>query len=248
MGKKSGGRVRVKQLGPKGGVAAGNPLADLAISPEDLNLPIKPDSKICHFWPMSETFTMKYKKFLVIWPTDINSNKTVKLGRKISSSDSVPEPAVQEISEALQLLNVRHVIQPYKGNPRDTESRWYNPGRVLVDLENAKSRDIFLSDKTNISSSTIPDLVESESYDESDNNGDDMNKKVTLKALMRAIVKILPGVPSRIRNLDEKKKAKEIEMKKRKDEAKAAATASKQASGVGGVGGSKNKKKGKKRR
>lgn len=52
MGKKSGGRVRVKQVGPKS--APVNPLDALSIPPEEMiNLPPKPDSNIAHVWPLS---------------------------------------------------------------------------------------------------------------------------------------------------------------------------------------------------
>lgn len=51
MGKKGGGRVRVKQVGGKAPV---NPLDALAIPPEEMiNFPPKPDSNISHVWPMS---------------------------------------------------------------------------------------------------------------------------------------------------------------------------------------------------
>ena len=53
MGKKAGGRVRIKQVGPKGGANMLNPLADLAIPPDQMvNLPPKMDSKITHCWPL----------------------------------------------------------------------------------------------------------------------------------------------------------------------------------------------------
>ena len=55
MGKKSGGRVRVKQMGG-GAKMPPNPLADLAIpSDEMIHLPTKPDSNAGFLiWPMSE--------------------------------------------------------------------------------------------------------------------------------------------------------------------------------------------------
>ena len=56
MGKKGGGRVRVKQMAaPK---MPANPLADLAIPPEEMiHLPEKPASDSGYlFWPMSELF------------------------------------------------------------------------------------------------------------------------------------------------------------------------------------------------
>jgi hypothetical protein len=51
MGKKSGGRVRVKQVGPKAPV---NPLDALSIPPEEMiNFPVKPDTNVSQIWPMS---------------------------------------------------------------------------------------------------------------------------------------------------------------------------------------------------
>merc|ERR1719148_7947 len=101
MGKgKKGGGVRIRQLGPKGGSAALNPMADFAIPPEDMiHLPPKQDSKMTHVWPLRETFTMDYKRFAIIYPTYLDSTKTTGQGRRISQADAVPNPAVTEISE-----------------------------------------------------------------------------------------------------------------------------------------------------
>lgn len=53
MGKKSGGRVRVKQVG--GQKAPVNPLDALAVPPEEMiHFPPKPDTNISHVWPMSK--------------------------------------------------------------------------------------------------------------------------------------------------------------------------------------------------
>ena len=53
MGKKGGGRVRVKQVG--GQKTPVNPLDALAIPPEEMiHFPPKPDTNISHVWPMSE--------------------------------------------------------------------------------------------------------------------------------------------------------------------------------------------------
>lgn len=103
MGKKGGGRVRVKQVGPKAPV---NPLESLAIPPEEMiNFPVKPDTNISHVWPLSESFTMEYKHFSVIYPTYLDSDKTVKQGRRIAAKDAVPNPTVVDIGQALQVGN-----------------------------------------------------------------------------------------------------------------------------------------------
>ena len=60
MGKKGGGRVRIKQVGPKGANML-NPLADLAIPPDQMvNLPPKMDSKITHCWPLCKCIIYLY--------------------------------------------------------------------------------------------------------------------------------------------------------------------------------------------
>eukprot|EP00567_Pseudictyota_dubia_P002128 CAMPEP_0197468204 /NCGR_PEP_ID=MMETSP1175-20131217/65963_1 /TAXON_ID=1003142 /ORGANISM="Triceratium dubium, Strain CCMP147" /LENGTH=214 /DNA_ID=CAMNT_0043004299 /DNA_START=6 /DNA_END=646 /DNA_ORIENTATION=- len=214
MGKK-GGKVRVKQVGPKGGMPV-NPLADLAIPPEEMiNLPPKPDTNISHVWPMSETFTMDYKRFHAIYPTYMDSTKTTKQGRRIASSDAVPEPSVYDIGEALQLMNVRHVVQPYKGYPRDPESRWDNPGRVLVDLGAAAESGVLTAGSDGaFDVDNMPDL----DGDIGGGAAGGMNKKV----LCRELAKRIPSLPSRIRRLEEKKKAEEEERKAREKEAAAA--------------------------
>lgn len=141
MGKKGGGRVRIKQMGPKG---VGNPssllptMDDLAIPNEEMiNLPPPPDRSYQIFWPIHETFTMKiddHNNFRIIYPSYIDSNKTCQQGRKLSKSKSINTPTVTDMSQALQSLQVRHVIQPYKGYSRDITCLWDNPGRIIVDV------------------------------------------------------------------------------------------------------------------
>uniref|UniRef100_A0A7S4HHE7 Uncharacterized protein n=1 Tax=Odontella aurita TaxID=265563 RepID=A0A7S4HHE7_9STRA len=237
MGKK-GGKVRVKQVGPKGGMT-GNPLADLAISPEEMiNLPPKPDANISHVWPMSETFTMDYKQFHAIYPTYMDATKTSKQGRRIAAADSVPDPSVYEIGEVLQLMNIRHVVQPYKGYPRDPESRWDNPGRVLVDLgAAAESGVVTLGSDGAFDVDDVPDV----DGDGEGNGARGTNKKV----LCRELAKRVPSLPSRVKRLEEKKKAEEEERQAREKEAAAAKKAS---GGGGGSSSGHKKKKGKKRR
>jgi len=238
-------RVRLKQLGPKGGSAAAlNPMADFAIPPEEMiHLPPKMDSKTTRVWPMMEVLTMKYDQFTVIYPTYLDSTKTAKLGRRISRSDAVPNPAVEDISAVLQTCNIRHAIQPYKGYPRDVESRWYNPGRVLVDINNDVALKLGLGLEGNSNNSVGDD---EDDIPILDMGGDTMT--VTKKQLCREIAKRIPKMPSRIRRLVEEKKKEEEEKKK-------ASQQKKNKSGGGGGGGSgsshrktNTKKKGKKKR
>eukprot|EP00525_Craspedostauros_australis_P000670 CAMPEP_0198111162 /NCGR_PEP_ID=MMETSP1442-20131203/3137_1 /TAXON_ID= /ORGANISM="Craspedostauros australis, Strain CCMP3328" /LENGTH=252 /DNA_ID=CAMNT_0043767495 /DNA_START=408 /DNA_END=1165 /DNA_ORIENTATION=+ len=77
---------------------------------------------------------MNPEKFMVIYPSYLDATKTMKQGRRISKEDAVDTPTISDISQALQQLTMRHVIQPHKGYPRDTTVLWDNPGRVKVEL------------------------------------------------------------------------------------------------------------------
>lgn len=149
MGKKRGGAVRVKQVGPKG---PKNPMdmmptmEDFAIKPEDqIHLPPTPDRSYSIFWPITETFTMKTDTgFQTIYPSYLDAEKTVKQGRRVCQDKAVPKPTVSDISLALQTLQIRHVLQPYKGYSRDPPTLWDNPGRVLVDVTGRRKGELML--------------------------------------------------------------------------------------------------------
>jgi len=121
---------------------------------------------------------------------------------------------VTDISEVLQKFNIRHVIQPFKGYPRDIESRWDNPGRVLVDMDDGVPLKLGLAlqfDENSDSDDEIPIL---------DMEEDDL--KVTKKQLCREIAKRLPGIASRIQRLaEEKRKAEDAKEAQRKKNVKA---------------------------
>mmetsp|Transcript_24064 Transcript_24064/g.66737 ORF Transcript_24064/g.66737 Transcript_24064/m.66737 type:complete len:208 (-) Transcript_24064:29-652(-) len=133
MGKKRGGGVRVKQVGPKAPPAMPS-MEDFAIPPEEMvNLPPTPDRSYQIIWPIHESFSMKTEGFRVIYPSYLDSTKSCKEGRRLAKEKSVPTPTCSDISLALQSMQVRHVLQPYKGYSRDITCLWDNPGRVLVD-------------------------------------------------------------------------------------------------------------------
>lgn len=187
------GRVRIKQVGGGGGNAAAaaaaaaslfqNPLEGLP--PEQMMQWIqpKPDPSFQMIWPLAATFSMKFSNFSVIYPNYLDGTKTVKQGRRISKADAVsPCPALVDIQQALQILQLRHVVQPYKGYSRDAVSRWENPGRVLVDLE---------------------------SYQEQQTD-QHATKKTLLRDLARCIVQ-LPSRLERLQKVEEQRKAMEAQ-------------------------------------
>ena len=141
MGKKrSGGVVRGKQANPKLPSSLSslmkNPMEELLQIPDDemIHLPPPPNRRYQVFWPLHESFTMQTDSFQVIYPNYLDSTKTIQQGRRIAAHFAIPVPTITDISQALQQLGVRHVMQPYKGYSRDVSSVWDNPGRCLVDL------------------------------------------------------------------------------------------------------------------
>ena len=77
--------------------------------------------------------------FFVIYPSYLDSSKTMKQGRRIGVEKAVDTPTVQDLSDALAALNIRHVSQPHKGYSRDQTTLWDNPGRVKVDPQALES-------------------------------------------------------------------------------------------------------------
>jgi signal recognition particle subunit SEC65 len=149
MGRKNA--VRIKQVGPKPGAAGAgggmgpltNPMEELMNPPMEelakLKLPERPsDRGYKVFWPLHQTLTMDPTGFQCVYPNYVDSTKSVgRGGRRLPLHLSVPHPTLQDISSALQLLSVRHVLQPYRGYSRDPTSLWDNPGRVLVDTKSS---------------------------------------------------------------------------------------------------------------
>ncbi|CAB9507007.1 SEC65 subunit [Seminavis robusta] len=180
------------------------------------------DRKYQVIWPIQETFSMDLTGFQIIYPSYIDSNKTVKMGRRLSKEESVPTPTVTDISYALQKLSVRHAVQPYKGYSRDVSCQWDNPGRVLVDVPTTM---------------IVPEGATTE------------NPK---KLLMKELANIIPDLPYRIERLKreaEEEKVKQEEQKKLQAAANSsaqAAAAKKNASKA--ATSNKKKNKGKKKK
>ncbi|GMH57311.1 hypothetical protein TrST_g8287 [Triparma strigata] len=149
MGKKGGG-VRVKQIGgPKGGMnpSAMNPqkmmqeaMGDMmksGMNNKALMMPQIPDDRsVLQKWPLNRSCQNEpHDKWQVVWPSNLDSNKTTKEGRKVGKTVGLPKPTLSDISEALQKIGIRHAIEPYKFLPRDPASKWDNFGRVRVELK-----------------------------------------------------------------------------------------------------------------
>ena len=99
-------------------------------------------------------------KFVVIYPTYMDSNKSVKVGRRIGVEDAVEFPVILDLSDACRALRLRHIVQPWKGYPRDPDSRWNNPGRILVDMEKSSTNKKALIKKIAKIIPTMPTRVQ----------------------------------------------------------------------------------------
>lgn len=227
--------MRVKQMGAKG-MGMGNPMDDMMVPPEDMiQLPPPVDKTMCHVWPMSETFSMKYDRFSVIYPNYLDSKKTVKQGRRISAVEAVDSPTVMDIGTALQAMSIRHVVQPYKGYSRDAESQWDNLGRVLVDIPKSGGSDVM-------------EIGTDGAFDVDGNSAvNDDGESINKKQLLRDIAARVPHLASRKQRLALEQAQREAEERAAKEEA---ALAHKSASlkTATNTGSNKKKNKGKKKK
>ena len=65
----------------------------------------------------------------IVWPVYINSQHTRKEGRRLSLEESVDEPKIREISQALRRLKLQYTVEHDKSFPA---SWWEKSGRVTV--------------------------------------------------------------------------------------------------------------------
>ena len=187
-----------------------------------------------------ETFIMTHDKFNTIYPNYIDSTKTTKLGRRISTKDAVLEPTIQDIHEALASLNIRHVIQPHKGYSRDASARWFNNGRVLVDLKGANDDGVLgMGSDGAFDLDAMPDLV-----GEKENNEE--GSSVSKKKFLKQLALIIKGLPGRQQRLEAKAQQLLEEEKAEKEAADSAAAKTPAAAIAGTVNKKKKGKKGKK--
>ena len=164
---------------------------------------------------------MDLNGFSVIYPSYLDSTKTVKMGRRLAKEESVPTPTVTDISYALQQLQVRHAVQPYKGYSRDITCQWDNPGRVLVDVP---------------STMVVPEGCTTE------------NPK---KLLIKELANIIPNLPYRIERLKreaEEAKAREEERKKQQQQQQASKSSAASKATTKAATSNKKKNKGKKKK
>lgn len=65
----------------------------------------------------------------IVWPAYINSEHSRKEGRRLSLEESVEEPKIREISQALRKLKLQYTVEHNKSFPG---SWWEKSGRIVV--------------------------------------------------------------------------------------------------------------------
>ena len=71
---------------------------------------------------------MKLHRKMVVWPSNLDSTKTRRSGRKLPKSHSVQAPRLEELNEAAKTLSIDHEIVVSKSRP----STWWEKGGYLV--------------------------------------------------------------------------------------------------------------------
>ena len=79
---------------------------------------------------------MKLHGKMVIWPSNLDSTKTRRLGRKLPKSQSVQSPRLEELNEAAKALSIDHEIVAGKSRP---PSWWEKGGYLIVTKSTPKS-------------------------------------------------------------------------------------------------------------
>ncbi len=72
----------------------------------------------------------------IIWPANIDGNKSKSKGRIISKKDSIRSPQLDEIKRSAEMLNLNLEIEQDKAYPR---SWWEFSGRVIIDYKGSRS-------------------------------------------------------------------------------------------------------------
>jgi len=73
---------------------------------------------------------------VIIWPANIDANKSRADGRKVSNRYAVAAPTLKEIAEAARRLGLNPEVERDKAYPKEW---WEVSGRVIVDKVKPKS-------------------------------------------------------------------------------------------------------------
>lgn len=77
-----------------------------------------------------------FKTWLSLYPTYINSNRTLQEGRRLRKDLCVPEPRLQELMFASKALGLKFVAIPSKKYPRD----FFSPGKMFICIKDSETQ------------------------------------------------------------------------------------------------------------
>ncbi|MCW3975111.1 MAG: signal recognition particle protein Srp19 [Candidatus Bathyarchaeota archaeon] len=77
---------------------------------------------------------MKLNGKSIIWPVNLDSNKTIKQGRRIPKSTSIESPKLKELMTATKLLNLKFEVREDAARPN---SWWEKTGYIIVEKDKA---------------------------------------------------------------------------------------------------------------
>lgn len=85
--------------------------------------------------------TYEKRRFLfikiIVWPVYIDSERSLKEGRKISKENSVKSPKIGEISRAARKLDFNPITESDKKYP----GLWYeSSGRIIIEVDEGISK------------------------------------------------------------------------------------------------------------
>ena len=76
---------------------------------------------------------MKLDDRSIIWPVNLDSNKTKKQGRRISKSVSIESPKLKEIITAANVLKFEFEVREAAARPN---SWWEKTGFIIINKDN----------------------------------------------------------------------------------------------------------------
>lgn len=104
----------------------------------------------------------------IIWPIYLDSNKSLKDGRKVAMEYAIENPKIRELEKAAKKLKYTYTLEENKSYPGE----WYNnSGRMLVEVPIPK-KNILIS-----LSEEIIKIRESKSNKNNNRNKNRRNKK-----------------------------------------------------------------------
>jgi signal recognition particle subunit SRP19 len=82
---------------------------------------------------------MRKQDKAIIWPAYFDQAKSRNEGRRVPKSLAVPSPKIDEVTEAVQKLGLKHEVRPEVGYPK---TPWLKTGLLLVEKKEPKEQII----------------------------------------------------------------------------------------------------------